>query len=166
MDHGNEATAGNPSGREPALVARLRVRSNDRRAALRILTVVNNSTWECLSLVADTSLSGRQVARELDAIILRRLRPETIISDNGTKYTSNAIPAWADDAGVRWHYIARCKPHQNGFNKTLNGRLRNELLNETLFRSLRHALSGWRLAGAIATKPGLTRSWDGLTPEA
>ena len=48
----------------------------------RILTVIDNCTRECLGLVADTSLSGRRVARELDAIILRRGRPETIISDN------------------------------------------------------------------------------------
>ncbi|WP_163607009.1 DDE-type integrase/transposase/recombinase, partial [Klebsiella pneumoniae] len=53
----------------------------------RILTVIDNCTRECLGLVADTSLSGRRVARELDAIILRRGRPETIISDNGTEYT-------------------------------------------------------------------------------
>ena len=50
----------------------------------RILTVIDNCTRECLGLglVADTSLSGRRVARELDAIILRRGRPNTIISDN------------------------------------------------------------------------------------
>ena len=48
----------------------------------RILTVIDNCTRECLGLVADTSLSGRRVARELDAIILRRGRPETIVSDN------------------------------------------------------------------------------------
>ncbi|WP_163827539.1 DDE-type integrase/transposase/recombinase, partial [Proteus vulgaris] len=78
----------------------------------RILTVIDNCTRECLGLVADTSLSGRRVARELDAIILRRGRPETIISDNGTEYTSNAILAWADDAGVGWHYIAPGKPQQ------------------------------------------------------
>ena len=37
----------------------------------RILTVIDNCTRECLGLVADTSLSGRRVACELDAIILR-----------------------------------------------------------------------------------------------
>jgi len=46
------------------------------------------------------------VARELDAIILRRGRPETSISENGTEYTSYAILAWANDAGVCWHCIA------------------------------------------------------------
>ena len=113
----------------------------------RILTVIDNCTREYLGLVADTSLSGRRVARELDAIILRRGRPDTIISDNDTEYTSNAILAWADDAGVGWHHIAPGKPQQNGFNESFNGRLRDELLNETLFRSLPHAraaLEAWR----------------------
>ncbi len=48
----------------------------------RILTVIDNCTRECLALAADTSLSGRRVARELDNIIRQRGRPETIISDN------------------------------------------------------------------------------------
>jgi len=102
----------------------------------RILTVIDNCTRECLALVADTSLSGRRVARELDAIIGQRGRPDMIVSDNGTEYTSNAILGWADETGVDWHYIAPGKPQQNGFNESFNGRLRDELLNETLFRSL------------------------------
>jgi putative transposase len=113
----------------------------------RILTVIDNCTRECLALVADTSLSGRRVARELDDIIRQRGRPETIVSDNGTEYTSNAILEWADDTGVDWHYIAPGKPQQNGFNESFNGRLRDELLNETLFRTLHHArvvLESWR----------------------
>lgn len=132
----------------------------------RILTVIDNCTRECLGLVADTSLSGRRVARELDAIILRRGRPETIISDNGTEYTSNAILAWADDAGVGWHYIAPGKPQQNGFNESFNGRLRDELLNETLFRSLPHArivLEAWR-RDYNETRPHSKLGW--LTPKA
>ena len=47
--------------------------------------------------------------------------------------------AWPDDTGVGWHYIAPGKPQQNGFNESFNGRLRDELLNEMLFRSLPHA---------------------------
>jgi putative transposase len=69
----------------------------------RILTVIDNCTHECLALVADTSLSGARVARELDAIIARRgRRPDTIVSDNGTEYVSNAILTWTDDSGVGW----------------------------------------------------------------
>ena len=113
----------------------------------RILTVIDNCTRECLALVADTSLSGQRVARELDAIIARRGRPDMIVSDNGAEYTSNAILGWADETGVGWHYIAPGKPQQNGYNESFNGRLRDELLNETLFRSLPHArvaLEAWR----------------------
>src|ERR1700720_3844808 len=114
----------------------------------RILAIVDDCTRECLALVADTSLSGRRVARELDDIIRRRgRRPDTIVSDNGTEMTSNAILGWADETGVGWRYIAPGKPQQNGFIESFNGRLRDELLNETLFRSLPHAravLEVWR----------------------
>src|ERR1700692_4611070 len=114
----------------------------------RILAVVDDCTRECLALVADTSISGRRVARELDDIIRRRgQRPDTIVSDNGTELTSNAILGWADATGVGWHYIAPGKPQQNAFIESFNGRLRDELLNETLFTSLaqaRVALRCWR----------------------
>ena len=107
----------------------------------RVLTVVDNCTRECLALVADTSISGARVARELDQLAQLRGRPETIVSDNGTELTSNAILSWADETGVGWHYIAPGKPQQNGYNESFNGRLRDELLNETLFRPSRQDLS-------------------------
>ncbi len=113
----------------------------------RILTVVDDCTRECLALVADTSLSGLRVARELDSIVRQRGKPAGIVSDNGTELTSNAILSWADQTGVGWHYIAPGKPQQNGFVESFNGKLRDELLNEVLFRSLPHAravLEAWR----------------------
>ncbi|TBD34877.1 IS3 family transposase [Rhizobium ruizarguesonis] len=114
---------------------------------LRILTVVDDCTRECLALVADTSLSGLRVARELDRIIEERGKPRMIVSDNGSEFTSNAILQWADRTKVDWHYIAPGKPIQNAFIESFNGRLRDEFLNETLFSSLAHArsaLSNWR----------------------
>ena len=113
----------------------------------RMLAVVDDCTRECLALAADTSMSGQRVARELDALIAERGRPHTVVSDNGTELTSNAILSWADRSGVGWHYIAPGKPMQNGFVESFNGRLRDELLNETLFHSLPHVravLSSWR----------------------
>lgn len=112
----------------------------------RILNVVDDVTRECLAAVADTSLSGRRVARELTALIRRCGRPGMIVSDNGTEFTSTAILAWADDHHVAWHYIAPGEPTQNGFVESFNGRMRAELLNETLFFSLDHArqkLDAW-----------------------
>jgi putative transposase len=113
----------------------------------RIFAVVDECTRECLGLVPDTSISGRRVARELDVIIANYGKPKSIVSDNGTEFTSNAILDWAHKSGVDWHYIAPGKPQQNGFVESFNGRLRDEFLNETLFSSLRHArkaLEDWR----------------------
>ena len=62
-----------------------------------------------------------------------------IVSDHGTEFTSNAILAWSKDQRVEWHYIAPGKPMQNGFCESFNGRMRDELLNETLFFGLDHA---------------------------
>jgi len=113
----------------------------------RILAVFDDCTRECLAAIADTSLSGLRVARELDLLIAWRGRPKTIVSDNGTELTSNAILCWAKQARVDWHYIDPGKPVQNAFVESFNGRLRDEFLNETLFTSLmqaRQALEEWR----------------------
>jgi len=114
----------------------------------RILAVVDDCTRECLALVADTSLSGARVARELDAVIARRkAKPQVCLSDNGTELTSMAILKWSSGSGVGWHYIQPGKPQQNAFVESFNGRLRDELLNETLFSSLaeaRELLAAWR----------------------
>ena len=113
----------------------------------RILAVFDDCTRECLAAIADTSLSGLRVARELDLLIARRGRPKTIVSDNGTELTSNAILCWAKQTKVDWHYIDPGKPVQNAFVESFNGRLRDECLNETLFTSLmqaRQALEEWR----------------------
>ena len=113
----------------------------------RILTVVDDCTRECLALVADTSLSGSRVVRELDRLMTERGKPRMVVSDNGTELTSNAILTWVDQSRVAWHYIAPGKPMQNAFIESFNGRLRDELLNETLFTSLaqaRVALGCWR----------------------
>ena len=56
-----------------------------------------------------------------------------------TELTSNAVLAWCGEIGVEWHYIAPGRPMQNGYVESFNGRMRDELLNETLFLSLAHA---------------------------
>jgi putative transposase len=68
-------------------------------------------------------------------------QPGMIVSDNGTEFTSNAMLAWGQDNRVVWHFIAPGKPMQNGFCESFNGRMRDELLNESLFLDLDHARS-------------------------
>ena len=105
----------------------------------RILNIVDDVTRECLAAIPDTSISGRRVARELTALVERRGKPGMIVSDNGTEFTSNAMLAWAQERKVVWHFIAPGKPIQNGFCESFNGRMRDELLNESLFFGLDHA---------------------------
>jgi putative transposase len=100
--------------------------------------VIDDCTRECLALVADTSLSGTRVARELDRLVIERGKPKMVVSDNGSELTSNAILTWADQSRVAWHYVGPGKPMQNAF---------IESFNETLFTSLaqaRIALGRWR----------------------
>ena len=85
--------------------------------------------------------------RELDRLLGKCGKPKMIVSDNGTELTSNTILQWANDHKVAWHYIDPGKPVQNAFAESFIGRLRDKLLNETLFRSLPHAravLEEWR----------------------
>jgi putative transposase len=84
----------------------------------------------------------------LDAIVAERGKPVACVSDNGTELTSTVILRWSQESHVAWHYIAPGKPQQNAFIESFNGRLRDELLNETLFSSLAHAravLAEWQL---------------------
>ena len=113
----------------------------------RVLPVVDDYGRECLALVADTSLSGHRVVRELDAVIARRGSPAMVVSDNGTELTSMAILSWCQRTGVEWHYIAPGKPMQNGFVESFNRRFRDELLNETLFSTIgeaRQRIRAWQ----------------------
>ena len=105
----------------------------------RILNIVDDVTRECLAAIPDTSISGQRVARELTALIERRGKPGMIVSDNGTEFTSNAILAWCAEHRIEWHYIAPGKPMQNGYIESFNGRMRDELLNESLFFGLDQA---------------------------
>ena len=116
--------------------------------------MIDDVTKECLAAVAETSISGRRVARELTALIARR-GGSLIVSDHGTEFTSNAMLAWSEEAGVAWHFIAPRKPMQNGICEAFNSKMRDELLNETLFFGLDHArtvIAAW-VADYNANRP-------------
>ena len=131
----------------------------------RVLVIVDDFTRECLALVVDTSLSGMRVARELGALINARGRPLMIVSENGTELTSRTILQWQEDSRVEWHYIAPGKPMQNGFVESLNGRFRDECLNEHLFRGLAPARRIIEALRADYNEHRPHTSLQGLTPK-
>lgn len=119
---------------------------NGRR--IRLLTVIDDFNSECVGIVADVSLPGARVARELDRMIAARGRPAMIVSDNGTEFTGTAMLRWSAEREIAWHFIAPGKPQQNGFNESFNGKLRDECLNEHVFLTLAQArliVEAWRV---------------------
>jgi transposase InsO family protein len=77
----------------------------------RVLNIVDDVTRECLAAIPDTSISGRRVARELTDLIARRGKPNMIVSDHGTEFTSNAILAWSKDRRVEWQLHCAGQAH-------------------------------------------------------
>ena len=75
---------------------------------IRVLTVVDQFTRECLALFTDVSLSGEKVAAVLDEIIADRGAPQSITVDNGTEFASKAVDLWGvSECGVLGLHPAR-----------------------------------------------------------
>lgn len=106
---------------------------------IRVLTVVDQYTRECLILHADTALSGAKVAAALDQIVAHRGAPRSITVDNGTVVASKAMDHWAYSTGVHLDFIRPGRPVENGYIESFNGRLRDECLNIEEFFSLADA---------------------------
>ena len=111
--------------------------SDGRR--FRVLGIMDQCSRECLTLAADTSIGGARVVRELNALVARYGKPQCIVSDNGTEFTSRAVLAWTQERHIEWHYITPGKPRENGYTESLNGRIRDECLNENVFEGFAHA---------------------------
>jgi putative transposase len=119
--------------------------SNGRK--IRTLNIVDDFTRECLALRVAFSFGSADVIREFEAIAFERGLPETIRFDNGSEFTSLAMLRWSGERGVRTHFIAPGKPTQNANIESLNGKIRDELLNMHAFTNIfeaRRAAEAWR----------------------
>lgn len=115
---------------------------------VRLLNIIDDFTRECLWIETDTSLTGQRVARALDQIVEMRGRPATILTDNGSEFTSNVMDQWSYSNGVKHLFIEPGKPVQNAYVESFNGKLRDECLNEHWFRNLREVrqiVEDWRI---------------------
>ncbi len=133
--------------------------------ALRVFAVVDDCSKLCPVLGCDVSLPAGRVTRMLDEAIEIHGTPRAIRTDNGPEFASRAFDEWCYARGIEHHFIRPGKPVENAFAESFNGRVRDEMLNQHCFTSVRHAqdlLDDWR-ADYNAVRPHT--SLGGLSPE-
>ncbi len=115
--------------------------------SIRVLSVVDAYTRECLALEADTSFASRRVTRVLEEIMVLRGPPRSIRCDNGPELTSRHFLAWCLEQRIELVHIQPGKPMQNGRCESFNGKLREECLRVSWFENLfdaRRKILAWR----------------------
>jgi transposase InsO family protein len=139
----------------------------DREASgrsIKCLVIVDDATHESVAIVADHAIGGDHLTRILDGICAQRGTPVVIRTDNGPEFTGKAMLNWAHRRGIALRLIEPGKPNQNAYVESLNGRFRDECLNEHWFVSLAHAravIEDWRRE---YNEERPKRSLGGLTP--
>ena len=121
-------------------------RTHDGRP-VKILTLIDEYTRECLSIKADRTLNSETVLDELSTLFITRGVPEHIRSDNGSEFTAKAVRTWLSELGVTTLFIEPGSPWENGYIESFNGKLRDELLNAEIFTTLLEAkvlIENWR----------------------
>lgn len=114
---------------------------------IKMLTVIDCYSRECVRIEVDTSINGARVARIMEELRDRRGLPQKIVTDNGPEFTGKVLDAWAYVRDVKLHFIQPGKPSQNGYIESFNGKLRDECLNEHWFLSVddaRQLIEEWR----------------------
>ena len=122
-------------------------RTRDGRK-FRLLNVVDEFTRECLSIRAGRKLSSVDVIDVLADLFITRGAPAFIRSDNGPEFMAIAVRGWIGGVGAKTAFIEPGSPWENGYVESVNGKLRNELLNSEVFNTLAEArvlIEQWRV---------------------
>jgi len=122
-------------------------RTSDGRA-IRLLTLLDEYTRECLSIDVARKLTSEDVLERLGYLFVVRGVPDYIRSDNGPEFTAKAMRQWLTKVGVKTLFITPGSPWENGYIESFNGRLRDQLLNGELFDTVWEAkvlVERWRL---------------------
>ena len=121
-------------------------RTSDGRG-YRMLNIVDEFTRECLAIKVARRLNAMDVIETLADLFVLRGVPAHIRSDQGPEFIAEAVKGWIGAVGARTAYIERGGPWENGYVESINGRLRDELLNGEIFTTLREAqivIEAWR----------------------
>ncbi len=136
--------------------------ASDRLAtgrSLRVLSVVDAFTRECVALEADTGFASRRVTRVLEKAMDERGRPRRIRCDNGPELTSRHFLAWCIEHRIELLHIQPGRPMQNGRVESFHGRLRDEFLNVSWFRNLLTLVEESHLGSMNTTRSVRTPVW-------
>jgi putative transposase len=101
--------------------------------SLKNLVIVDDATHEVVAIVSEHTIGGDHLTRILDGICSQRGKPSIIRSDNGPEFTGKSMLTWAHRHGISLRLIEPGKPNRNAYVESLNGRLRDECLNEHWF---------------------------------
>jgi transposase InsO family protein len=121
-------------------------RTHDGRP-LRMLTLVDEYTRECLAIDVGRRLDSEDVLDRLEKLFVSRGTPEFIRSDNGSEFTAKAVRDWLESVGVDTLFITPASPWENGYIESFNGKLRDEFLDREIFFTLGEAkllIERWR----------------------
>ncbi len=121
-------------------------RTHDGRP-IKILTVLDEYSRECLAIVVERRLQSDDVLGCLAELFIQHGPPEHIRSDNGPEFTAKVVRHWLQQLGVQTLFIEPGSPWENGYIESFNGKFRNELLNGEIFYTLKEAqvlTEAWR----------------------
>ena len=121
-------------------------RTHDGRR-IRMLSVIDEFTHECLAIRVDRRLRAIDVIDVLSDLFILRGVPGHIRSDNGPEFVAKAVRDWIGAVGAKTAYIEKGSPWENGYVESFHARLRDELLDGEIFYSLREAqiiIESWR----------------------
>jgi len=121
-------------------------RTSDGRP-FRVLTIIDEYTRECLSILVERRISSQDVIDKLFDLFILRGIPDHLRSDNGPEFTAKAIRGWLNRLGVETLFIEPGSPWENGYIESFNGKLRDELIGREIFTTLLEAkvlIEGWR----------------------
>ena len=105
-------------------------------SVVRLLTVMDAYTRECLAIRADRSIRSADVLETRSELMLIRGVPDHIRSDNGPEFTARAVREWLGGVGARTRSIEPGSPWENGYIERTGGKLRDELLDREIFSTM------------------------------
>ena len=122
-------------------------RTHDGRK-FRMLNIIDEYTRRCLAIVVRRRFTVGHVVETLADLMTLHGVPEHIRSNQGPEFVARAVQDWIGKVGAQTAYIEKASPWENGYCESFNSKLRDELLDQEIFYSLREAqilIEAWRV---------------------